>query len=162
MKMVRLWALRTGCIYPPPLPGNNPGTHFSYRLSQTQGHSAAGRIMSMKNCNETIGNQTRDLPACSAVPQTTAPPYIPCNLCGLYKCTNVSWKSTVSIVNTAEECNTETMANFYHTRRRHTPYYSNHIHYSVNLKCRTKLQKNHYLYGHISSVCKHRANISFV
>jgi len=30
--------------------------------------------MSMKNSNETIGNRTRDLPACSAVPQPTAPP----------------------------------------------------------------------------------------
>jgi hypothetical protein len=30
--------------------------------------------MSMKNSNDTIGNRTRDLPACSAVPQTTAPP----------------------------------------------------------------------------------------
>jgi hypothetical protein len=29
---------------------------------------------SMKNSNYTIGNQTRDLPACSAVPQQTAPP----------------------------------------------------------------------------------------
>ena len=37
-------------------------------LSQPQGHSAARRIMSMKNSNETIGNRTRDLPACSAVP----------------------------------------------------------------------------------------------
>jgi hypothetical protein len=25
--------------------------------------------MSIKNCNDTIGNRTRDLPACSAVPQ---------------------------------------------------------------------------------------------
>jgi hypothetical protein len=29
--------------------------------------------MSMKNSNDTIGNRTRDLPACSAVPQSTAP-----------------------------------------------------------------------------------------
>jgi hypothetical protein len=29
--------------------------------------------MSMKNSNNTIGNRTRDLPACSAVPQPTAP-----------------------------------------------------------------------------------------
>jgi hypothetical protein len=29
--------------------------------------------MSMKNSNDTIGNRTRDLPACSAVPQPTAP-----------------------------------------------------------------------------------------
>ena len=28
----------------------------------------------MKNSNDTIGNQTHDLPACSAVPQPTAPP----------------------------------------------------------------------------------------
>ena len=34
---------------PPLPPGNTPGTHFCYRLSQPQGHSAAGRIMSMKN-----------------------------------------------------------------------------------------------------------------
>ena len=27
-------------------PGNSPGTHFCYRLSQPQGHSAIGRIMS--------------------------------------------------------------------------------------------------------------------
>jgi hypothetical protein len=29
--------------------------------------------MSMKNTNDTIGNRTRDLPACSAVPQPTSP-----------------------------------------------------------------------------------------
>ena len=28
----------------------------------------------MKNSNDTMGNRTRDLPACSAVPQPTAPP----------------------------------------------------------------------------------------
>jgi hypothetical protein len=33
--------------------------------------------MSMKNSNDTIGNRTRDLPACSAVPQSTAPPRAP-------------------------------------------------------------------------------------
>jgi len=31
----------------------------------------------MKNSNDTIGKQTRDLPACSAVPQPTAPPRAP-------------------------------------------------------------------------------------
>ena len=30
--------------------------------------------MSMKNSNDTIGNRTRDLPACSAVSQPTATP----------------------------------------------------------------------------------------
>jgi len=58
-------------------PGNIPGTHFCWRLSQPQGHSAAGRIMPMKKYNDTIGNRTRDLPACSAVPQPTAPPRAP-------------------------------------------------------------------------------------
>ena len=31
----------------------------------------------MKNFNDTIGNRTLDLPACSAVPQTTAAPRAP-------------------------------------------------------------------------------------
>jgi len=53
-------------------PGNIPGTHLCYRLSPHQGHSAAGRITSMKNSNDTIGNQTCNLPTCSAVPQPTA------------------------------------------------------------------------------------------
>jgi len=62
---------------PPLPPGNIPGTHFCQRLSQPQGHSAAGRIMSMKNSGNTIGNRTRDLPTCSAVPQPTALPRTP-------------------------------------------------------------------------------------
>ena len=33
--------------------------------------------MSMKNSNDTIGNRTRDLLACNAVPQPTAPPRAP-------------------------------------------------------------------------------------
>jgi len=33
--------------------------------------------MSMKNSNDTIGIRTRDLLACSAVPQPTAPPRAP-------------------------------------------------------------------------------------
>ena len=61
----------------PSPPGNIPGTHFYQRLSQTQGHSAAGRIMSMKNFSDTIGNWTRDLPTRSAVPQPTALPRAP-------------------------------------------------------------------------------------
>jgi hypothetical protein len=42
------------------------------RLSQPQGQSATGRIMSMKNLNDKIEFRTRDFPACSAVPQPTA------------------------------------------------------------------------------------------
>jgi len=37
----------------------------------------AGRIVSMKNSNDTIGNRNRDLPTCSAVPQPTALPRAP-------------------------------------------------------------------------------------
>ena len=36
-------------------------------------NSAAGRIMSMKNPNDSIGNRTYDFPPCSAVSQQTAP-----------------------------------------------------------------------------------------
>ena len=55
MKVVRFSALRTGCLYPL---SNIPGTHSWLRLSRPQGHSAAGRITSMKNPNDTIGNWT--------------------------------------------------------------------------------------------------------
>jgi hypothetical protein len=54
---------------PPLPPGNIPRIYFCYRMSRPQGHTAAGRIMSMKNSNDTIGNRSRDLPDCSAVPQ---------------------------------------------------------------------------------------------
>ena len=64
MKVVRLSAIRTGRFY---TPGNIPDTHSCLRLSRSQGHSAAGRIMSMKNSSDTIGNRTRDLLVCSAV-----------------------------------------------------------------------------------------------
>jgi len=70
MNVVRLSALRTGLLYHP---RNTPGTHFCYRMSRPQGHNAAGMIMSMKNSKDTIGNGTRDLPACSAMPQPTEP-----------------------------------------------------------------------------------------
>jgi len=69
MKVVTA-ALGTDRLY---TPGNNTGTHFCYRLSRPQVQSAVGRIMSMKNSGDTIGNRTRDLPACSTVPRQTAP-----------------------------------------------------------------------------------------
>ena len=37
MKVTRIAALRTGCLYPPE---DNPGTNFFQRLSRPQGHSA--------------------------------------------------------------------------------------------------------------------------
>jgi hypothetical protein len=60
----------------PPLP---PGLFlvliYVKRLSQPQGHSAAGMIMSMKNSTDTIGNRTRDLPACSTASTNIATAY---------------------------------------------------------------------------------------
>jgi hypothetical protein len=53
---------------PPLPPGNTPDTHFCQSLSRPQGQSATGRIMSLKNSSDTIGNRTRDLPVCSVVP----------------------------------------------------------------------------------------------
>ena len=55
-------APHTGRIYPP---GNIPITHLQ--------ETAAGRIMSTNNSNDTIGNRTRELSVCSTVPQLTAP-----------------------------------------------------------------------------------------
>ena len=74
MKVVRLSSLCTSRLY---TPGNIPGTHFCWRLRRPQGYSATRRIMSMKNSNDTIGNRTCGLPACSTVPQPTAPPHTP-------------------------------------------------------------------------------------
>ena len=65
MKMARLSALFSDCLYPQ---GKISGTHFCQRLSRIQGHSATGRIKSMKNPNYHNGNRVRDLPACSVVP----------------------------------------------------------------------------------------------
>jgi hypothetical protein len=43
-----------------------------------QGNSATGRSMSFKIPSNNIGNRTRHLSACSAVPQPLAPPRAPC------------------------------------------------------------------------------------
>jgi len=70
-------ALRTGRFNPP---GDTTGNHFFYKLSWPQVHSAVGRFKALQNPSDSFGNQTRDLPACSAVPQTTAPPRTRCHL----------------------------------------------------------------------------------
>jgi hypothetical protein len=70
VKVVKLPVLSTRLLY---TPGYAPGTHFCQRLSQPQGHSAIGRIMTMKNSNDTTGNHTPALQVCSTVPQPTAP-----------------------------------------------------------------------------------------
>ena len=69
---------------PPPLspPQEISAIHFRWRMNRPLGHSETGRIMSMKNSSETIENRTRDLPACSAVPQPTPPPHtMPYSMC---------------------------------------------------------------------------------
>jgi hypothetical protein len=54
-------------LYPP---GRFP-VLISVKGSVTPGHSAAGRIRSIEESSNLIGNRTRDLPACSVVPQPT-------------------------------------------------------------------------------------------
>ena len=72
MKVVRLSALHTGRLYPPP---PRKYSWYSFLLEAESTHlSVAGRIKSMKNFIGTIGNRTRDLAVCSAVPKPTAPP----------------------------------------------------------------------------------------
>jgi hypothetical protein len=67
---VRLPALRARH---PLAPRKIPGTHFSYRRSRHQGYSAAGRIREIEKIH-LIGTRSRDLPACSIVPQPTTLP----------------------------------------------------------------------------------------
>jgi hypothetical protein len=50
---------------PTDTPRKIPDTHFCQSLSRAQGHSAAGKIGSIKKSNDLIGYRTRDLPACS-------------------------------------------------------------------------------------------------
>ena len=56
----------------------------------------------MKNSNDTIGDRTRDIPACSAVPQPTAPPRAPCftqlHVDGINIATEINVKQFVSYV----------------------------------------------------------------
>jgi hypothetical protein len=59
---------------PPFTRRKTPDTHFCQRLSRPQGHNAAGRERSTEKYNDLIGNRTRDLPACSIMPQPTMLP----------------------------------------------------------------------------------------
>jgi len=65
-------------IHRPPLPpGDIPATHFSQWLSQPQDQRAAGRLKSMKNPSDSIGNQICDHLACSTMPQSAVPLHRP-------------------------------------------------------------------------------------
>jgi hypothetical protein len=70
---VRLSALHAGLPLPPRM---IPGTHFYYRLSRHQGHSAPGRIRSIGKIH-LIGTRTRGLPACGIMPQPITLPRAP-------------------------------------------------------------------------------------
>jgi hypothetical protein len=59
----------------PPLP-HRKYSWYSFMLEA----EATGRIMSMKNSNDTIGNRTCDLPACSACPHISPVFYVHVNL----------------------------------------------------------------------------------
>jgi hypothetical protein len=50
---------------------------FPSEAESTQSHSAAGRIRSIEKSNDLIGDKTRDLSACSIVPQPTMVPGAP-------------------------------------------------------------------------------------
>jgi len=49
-------------------PGNAPDTHFCWRLCRPETHSVIGRVMSMKNSNDTSRDRTSDLSICSTAP----------------------------------------------------------------------------------------------
>jgi hypothetical protein len=68
---VRLSALRVGHPF---TPRKIPGAHVCQRLSRLQGHSAAGRVVSIEK-KIIIRNRTLDLPACSLMPQPTTLPH---------------------------------------------------------------------------------------
>jgi hypothetical protein len=59
---------------PPFTPRKIPGSHFCYRLSRPQDHSAAGRIRLIEKSNYLIWKGTRDQPACSIMLQPTTLP----------------------------------------------------------------------------------------
>jgi hypothetical protein len=72
--ILRQWAHVDGKVVSPTHRPPLPQEIFLVLISvsgwvDSQSHSAAGRIMSMKNSNDTIGIRSRDLPVCSAVPQ---------------------------------------------------------------------------------------------
>jgi hypothetical protein len=62
---------------PPFSPRKIPGNNFCQRPNPPQGHSAAGKIRSIKKSDDLNENRTRDLPTCCIVPQPTIVPCAP-------------------------------------------------------------------------------------
>jgi hypothetical protein len=62
---------------PPFAPGKIPGTHFCLRLSRPQGHSEAGSIIPIEKSDDLFRNWTRNLTACSILPQSSTLPRVP-------------------------------------------------------------------------------------
>ena len=72
MTLVRLSVLRTGRLYP------RKYSWYSFLLEAVTPRSIMRpEWLSMKNFNDIIENRIRNFPACSAVPQPTAPPLAP-------------------------------------------------------------------------------------
>jgi hypothetical protein len=67
MKVVRMSALRTGRLY-------SPGNISVRDWVDPRAIVRPKGLCQWKNSSDTIGNRTRDLPVCSAVPQPTVPP----------------------------------------------------------------------------------------
>jgi hypothetical protein len=67
---------------PPFTPRENPGgTHFCQRLSRQQGHCAAATIKWIEKSNDLVRIWTRELTACSIVPQPTYATACPIHMC---------------------------------------------------------------------------------
>jgi hypothetical protein len=80
---VRLSALCAGHYLPP---GRFLVLISVKRLCRPQGPSTAGRIRSIEKSNDLSGNKTRDLPACSIVPQPTTPALLYRSIFCLFYC----------------------------------------------------------------------------
>jgi hypothetical protein len=74
VKVIRLpAALCTVCLYQQPPPKMVVVLISVRGWSWLQDHSVARRIKLMKNPNDPIQNQTKDLPGCSGLPQSSVP-----------------------------------------------------------------------------------------
>jgi hypothetical protein len=145
---VRFSTLKAGCLL---LSRKIPGTHFCQRLSRLQGHCAAGKITSIEEIG-LIGNRTRDLPACSIVPQPDtllrvrtnnlvrffSINYIVIGTCFIL----VSGLTNSSTLKMEATCSSETSIDFQCTTRRYIPEDR-----TIELQFLLKGQNNHQFSG---------------